>query len=43
MDWCPWHELRMWANHFCKKKDEFIDSDIAHEYCQYGGKGCPYR
>ena len=41
MAWCDFYEQRGWANDYCLKKDDFIDSETAKNYCCYGGKDCP--
>ena len=43
MAWCDFHEQRGWANNYCLKKDDYIDSTTANNYCKYGGNGCPIK
>ena len=43
MNWCDFHEKRGWARDYCLKKNDYVDSDTARKYCQYGGKNCPIK
>lgn len=43
MGWCDFHEQRGWANDYCLKKGDYVDSTTSKEYCRYDGKGCPIK
>ena len=43
MNWCDFHEKRGWASDYCLKKNDYVGSDTARQFCQYGGKDCPIK